>query len=136
LLEITVLGKPEPQGSTKAFIPKGWNRAVITTDNRKLKPWRQDVATLAQIEMAATGHEVTSGPVAVHMVFYFAKPKSASKKVVHKTTKPDADKLVRGIFDALTGIVFADDSQVVDHSAKKLFGLPERAEIQVVELAN
>ncbi len=38
-VKFTVYGRPVPQGSTRSFIPKGWTRAVITTDNKKLKPW-------------------------------------------------------------------------------------------------
>lgn len=33
-VSFTVLGTPQPQGSAKGFVPKGWTRAVITTDNK------------------------------------------------------------------------------------------------------
>ena len=134
-VSFTVLGHPQPQGSARAFVPKGWTRAVVTSDNSKLKPWRQDVSAHAMEARAKAGYEEpTLQAVSVVVTFFFDRPKSASKKVVHKTTKPDVDKLARGILDSLTGIVFKDDSQVIEISCRKHFGCPERAEIWVGEV--
>ncbi len=41
MIEFTVYGVPIPQGSTKAFVPKGWTRPVVTHDSARTKPWRQ-----------------------------------------------------------------------------------------------
>jgi Holliday junction resolvase RusA-like endonuclease len=133
MISFTVFGTPIPQGSTKAFIPKGWTRAVITTDNKKLKPWRQQVSQAAMAALAdAQGEMIPRGsPVQVVVHFFFAKPKSAKKATMEKTTKPDLDKLERALYDSLTGILFEDDSQIVLSCAQKAFGLPERTEIRV-----
>ncbi len=124
-IDFTVAGVPQPQGSAKAFIPKGWNRAIITSDNKKLKPWRQEIAAMAQEAMKRVSDipnwHVTEGPVEVTCYFYFQKPKSTKKSVTQKITKPDIDKLLRGVLDALTGIVFRDDAQVVGVQCYKLF---------------
>ncbi len=126
-IDFTVAGVPQPQGSAKAFIPRGWKRAIITSDNAKLKPWRQEIAAMARSamvrgSMAAGGFEIpTEQAVEVACYFYFQKPKSASRKVTRKITKPDIDKLLRGVLDALTGIVFRDDAQVVGVQCYKLF---------------
>ena len=50
------------------------------------------------------------------------------------TTMPDIDKLARCALDALTGIVFRDDAQIVDLHATKRYGEPERAELTIREL--
>jgi crossover junction endodeoxyribonuclease RusA len=126
----TVIGTPRPQGSSRAFIPKGWSRPVITTDNQKLKPWRQEIASTAQsLNVPMFDRSV---PVEITMNFYFSRPASAKKRR-GMTVKPDIDKLVRGIFDSLTGILFEDDSQIVEHHARKHYGGPERVEIRVQE---
>jgi crossover junction endodeoxyribonuclease RusA len=132
-LQFTVFAKPEPQGSTRAFIPKGWNRAIITTDNAKLKPFRQEVAQTALAAMHEHGAQMAARgvPIALTLGFFFDKPKSVRKSVHRKTTKPDLDKLARAALDALTGIVYADDSQVDECHATKSFGSPVRLEIQV-----
>lgn len=130
VIKFTVTGIPQPQGSARAFVPKGWKRAIITSDNKTLKPWRQDVADMAKRAMDSHSILARPGAVTVSVDFYFDRPKS-QKKATHKTTKPDLDKTLRAIFDSLTGIVFEDDSQITACSATKGFGQPARAEIRV-----
>ena len=130
-ISFSVLGYPEPQGSLKAVTPKGRNYTALISDNADLKPWRQQVGTVALLAMRAAGFGVSSEAIALTLSFYFAKPKSASKRLVEKITRPDCDKLERAILDSLTGIVYRDDAQVVRVIKSKTFGLPERAEIGV-----
>lgn len=132
-LQFTVFGKPEPQGSSRAFIPKGWTRAVITSSNPKLKSWRQELAKAA---LLACCHAKESDfpihhriAVQVALQFFFAPPKKVNTK--EKTTRPDVDKLMRAALDGMTGIVYHDDSQVAHAQISKCFGLPERVEIYV-----
>lgn len=129
-IQFTVLGIPQPQGSTRAFMRPGMKFPVVTSDNAKNKPWRQETASFAL--MAMTG-EPWEGAISLIVDFYFDRPKS-QKKALYKTTKPDVDKLARSIGDALTGIVFRDDSQVVQLTCRKAYGSPARAEIQVRQL--
>lgn len=132
-LKFTVEGVPIPQGSMKAFIPKNWDRPIITSDNAKLKPWRKLVSQLAGLEMRKRDY-IQIGkniPVRLTLSFYFEKPKSV--KTIDKVTKPDLDKLIRSCGDSLTGIVYEDDSQVTEIVAKKLYGSPSRVEIEVQE---
>ena len=70
-------------------------------------------------------------PMSITVAFFFDRPKSTKKSVRHKVTKPDIDKLARSILDALTGIAFADDSQVTELHVSKGFGSPARAEIAI-----
>jgi Holliday junction resolvase RusA-like endonuclease len=58
--------------------------------------------------------------VMVSMRFEFQRPKSRAKDK-WKTTAPDTDKLVRSIFDSLTGTVIVDDAQVVSLFAEKFY---------------
>lgn len=131
-IKLIVYGTPRPQGSTRGFIPKGWNRPIITTDNKKLKPWRQEVSgAAADLNVAPFEAHV---PLAIRLDFYFDRPKSSSiKKRPGMTVKPDGDKLVRAIFDSLKGILYDDDAQIVSHRARKHYGGPERVEIELKE---
>jgi crossover junction endodeoxyribonuclease RusA len=132
-LTFTVFGTPAPQGSMKAFMPKGGRFPVVTADNSKTKPWRQQVAGTALAEIARTGWEPKqSGPVFIEASFYFEKPKSAKKSEISKTTKPDLDKCARAILDSLTGIAFKDDAQVTSLLTWKGFGSPARVEIGII----
>lgn len=65
------------------------------------------------------------GPAAVSLEFSVPKPKSAPKKrdvLPHK--RPDLDKLVRAALDAMSGVAFRDDAQIVDITATKRYGTP------------
>jgi Holliday junction resolvase RusA-like endonuclease len=132
-ISFTVIGTPQPQGSSRAFVPKGWTRAIITSANSKLKPWRQEIAGTAQVAMNESKIGLLENvPLAIEAAFFFDKPKSAKKSLLHKITKPDADKLLRGLLDALTGIVFKDDAQIVQCIVRKGFGVPSRVEVSVM----
>lgn len=132
IVSFTVYGVPMPQGSMRSFVPKGATRAIITSDNKKLKPWRQEISLTALVAMRDTLPAPREVGIEIYVDFFFDKPKSTSKKVIHKTTKPDLDKLLRGVLDALTGVAYVDDSQVIRSGQSKQFGSPARAEIKVV----
>ena len=117
----------------RAYQPKGLKHPVLISDNKKLKPWRQEIAGMADTIMQEKGFTCMKRKIAVvvEAIFFFAKPKSVPKKVLSKTTKPDVDKLARATLDAVTGIVFEDDSQVTDLITRKRFGMPERMNVHI-----
>lgn len=113
-----VAGTPIPQGSKTAYVVKG--RAVIADANRaKLKPWRAEVARVAE---ATWGDRAPlAGAVRVEAVFVFERPKSARRP--HPSVKPDADKLTRALLDGVTDAgCWADDSQVTQLDIEKVYG--------------
>jgi len=130
ICKFTVLGKPQPQGSHRAFTPKGARFPVITDSNRNLKQWRDLTSVVAQ-DYAKP--DLCDGPVRLRVDFFFQRPKSLPKKVQDHLKKPDLSKLIRSIEDSLTNIIWGDDSQVVEILATKSYGTP-RAEIEVTQL--
>jgi Holliday junction resolvase RusA-like endonuclease len=131
-LKITIYGDAQPQGSMRAFTPKGARFPVLISDNTKLKPWRQQVAATALSEMEAQSVSMIlrPEPVSITVTFFFDRPKSV-KKSAAKITKPDLDKLLRGTLDGLKGVAYEDDAQVTDSVAKKRYGAPARTEIML-----
>jgi crossover junction endodeoxyribonuclease RusA len=127
----TVYGKPQPQGSTRAFLSGG--KVNTTSANKNLKPWRQQLTDTAFAECGGIPYSGNGNEaICVTMTFYFDRPKSAKKRRM-PTVKPDVDKLIRAILDSLTGICYRDDAQVVQVAALKFYGGPERVEITVQE---
>lgn len=122
MISFTAIGKPEPQGSARAFVPKGWSRAVITSDNPKNKNWRATVHIAARKALKAAKGQLFDGPVKVSAIFYLPRPKALKGEKPH-TTRPDADKLTRSILDAMTGVLYADDGQVVELDISKRYAL-------------
>jgi Holliday junction resolvase RusA-like endonuclease len=125
VITFDVLGTPVTQGSTKAFVVG--KRAIVTHDKRKpLMDWRGDIAHAAA--NASCGQFAARGvPVTVVATFRLQRPKSAPKRVTSPTTKPDLDKLSRSLLDALTGVLWADDSQVELLHVTKRFAAIEEA---------
>lgn len=121
-IRFTVYGVAQPQGSAKAFIPKGWSRPVITSDNKGLKAWRHLVADAAsQALQASPEPRCFDGPVQVVAAFYLPRPKSLAKRPMSHITKPDVDKLARSLGDALSGVLYNDDRQVVQLKVTKAY---------------
>jgi len=112
-----VTGVAKPKGSMKAFIPKGWNRPVLTSTSSSVKTWEQTIRHVAQDHANA----YTTDPVRVRLRFALPRPKSLSRHVCSHTKRPDVDKLARACLDALTGILWHDDSQVTSLTAIKTY---------------
>jgi Holliday junction resolvase RusA-like endonuclease len=71
------------------------------------------------------------GPIRVRLSFVMPRPAATPKRRTPPAIKrPDIDKLTRAVNDALSGICWRDDSQVVDQHATKR--LAERDEVSGV----
>jgi Holliday junction resolvase RusA-like endonuclease len=147
-----VLGEAEPAGSKKAFVPlhpktkqpyrrPGGGIVVSVVDaNPHSKGWKKRVAKIAHDECGAP---LLTGPLKVTLVFYRERPQShfgvsglnkSGREAPFPITKPDAGKLARGTIDAMTGVMYVDDAQIVEEIAIKRYGTPPRAEITVEEV--
>ena len=145
-VEFTVLGRPQPAGSKRAFmIRKGGKPTgvAVTDDAKKSRPWKDSVAAAAHEHL--NGRPPLTGPLLLEVDFYVARPAGhfgtgRNRDVVRPAAprfpavRPDATKLVRAVEDALTGLVWRDDAQVVIQTVRKRYGHPERAEIFVQEV--
>lgn len=62
-----------------------------------------------------------SGPVSVHVCVFRELPRSRPKRVESEadTFKPDVDNIAKNVLDALNGIAWDDDSQVVELLVRK-----------------
>ena len=119
-LAVTVLGTPVPQGSMKSLGP----RRMVHSNAEKLRPWRDTVSWHVRQNMADLGLQPFEGPVALTATFVLPRPKSAAKSRWAPDRKPDGDKLLRGLFDAITaGGGWVDDAQVVSCSWSKVYPL-------------
>ena len=133
---------PQPQGSMRGFVLPGKNgqkaRAILTSDNSKLKPYRSEVTRSAMLALSEAGvAEPFAGkhvPVSLVLDFYLDRPASIPKKRKEMVVRPDLSKLVRSTEDAMTGVLYADDAQVVELSVRKHYGSPERVEVSVAVL--
>jgi Holliday junction resolvase RusA-like endonuclease len=147
-LRITVVGTPRPQGSKRPVRNKHTGRIHMVESSERLPDWRADIRDAA---MRAVDGVPTSAywerPLVVGIWFTIARPKNhylpantrrAAPELrpdapKHPAGKPDTDKLLRAVLDALTGLVWRDDAQVVDILARKVYGERPGADITVSE---
>lgn len=122
-LEFWVYGEPVPKGSTKSFYIKKIGRTVTTDSNPETKKWQARIAEEAQKAQDVAHMFSTEKNVGyvVECWFYTQKPKSKPKWWRFWTTRPDIDKLARAVLDGLTGVIIADDSQVIDLLSHKRY---------------
>ena len=117
-IEFFVPGIPQPQGSKRGFVSANGKVSMVESA-AGVKPWRSDVKVFAAEAM--TGHPLLTGPVYLHCDFVMKRPASTPKTrpTPPATKKPDLDKLLRAIGDALKGTVYAEDSLIVNLSGTK-----------------
>jgi len=119
--------------------PRGWARARTQgarffTDT-KTRSEKQAVAAWAM----EAGARIMEGPVEVRLTAYLRIPKSASKKlranmlahIERPTKKPDGDNLAKLALDALNGVCWNDDVQVVDLTVRKFWSDEPRLVVEI-----
>jgi Holliday junction resolvase RusA-like endonuclease len=142
-VHFTVLGKPQPAGSKSAYLNPKTGKINVSDSNKKSRPWKQQVAGAAADQV----EEVWTGPLALTVAFYVARPKGhyrtgrnagllRDSAPVWPTTKPDTTKLLRAVEDALIGVLYRDDAQVVKQVVSKHYAddVPERCVVIVSRL--
>lgn len=118
-----VLGQSIPQGSTKSFYIKKLNRVVTTHGNKSTDSWRLRIATEAQKAQAdhLFYNSDKTQAYTVTCEFVMERPRSTPKKIIFDTKRPDLDKLIRSVLDAITDVLIPDDAQVVGLKASKRY---------------
>jgi crossover junction endodeoxyribonuclease RusA len=126
-MTFTIYGAPATKGSSVSFL--GENGKVVTKpDCKNLAAWSQAVAWAARgarVPLAPTGT-----PVAVRAIFQSVRPKRQQQRR-YPVVRPDLDKTARALLDALAGIGFADDCQVVRLWLDKVYGDDVRTTVTV-----
>jgi Holliday junction resolvase RusA-like endonuclease len=130
MVTLRVLGKPATKGSTVSFVGTG-GRVVTKTDSARLVPWTDAVRWAAR-EAGMTLTSTAAVPGAVAITFVCVKPKATKR--AHPIVRPEIDKWTRAALDALTGMAYHDDAQVVRLTAEKRYGEAWVTAITVSEL--
>lgn len=137
-----VPGVPAPAGS-KRFVghSKKTGRAIlIDASGVRGTNWRIDVKWCAKEQLLAGKEAMPHGvPLFLGVTFTMPRPKYHFRKdgalkpnaPTYHTTTPDATKLLRAIEDAITGILWHDDSQIALQHVTKVYGSTTGAEITI-----
>lgn len=116
VLNVRVFGLPVAQGRPRAFkTPSGQVRVF---DPAQSRDWKRTV--LAQVLPLRPAVPLDE-PLGLSLTFYLPRPKSAPKRVTLPTTRPDTSNMLKAVEDALLGVIFRDDSLLVDIIARKRY---------------
>jgi len=137
ILNLTIQGKPATQGSK---IPMPGKRFGVKDSCKELPAWRHYVALEARKKYR--DHIVRDRPLSMTLIFVRPRPKSHLRKngavkptaPKYPTTRPDSIKMARAIEDALAGVIYHDDSQIVKHEILKIYGNRYETTIRVEEV--
>jgi Holliday junction resolvase RusA-like endonuclease len=121
LIKFGVEGTPIPQGSMRHI----GNGRMIHSRATELATWRALIANAAK----SAGCKPIDSPIIISMRFRLKRPKTVKRDL--PTVPPDLDKLVRGVLDGLTDTAYADDSQVIDIRASKVYSDAPGVDIEI-----
>lgn len=139
-VEFDVFGVAKPAGSKRAFMRPGMAHPSVVDANPLSREWKNLVADKAALEMGED--PPLDGPLKLGITFYMPRPKShyGSGRNVNivklsappfPTSMPDLTKLTRAVEDAMTGIVYRDDAQIVVQMILKRYAERPHAHILV-----
>lgn len=128
MISFFVYGRPRSKGSLRAMTSRTTGRVImIESGNKNLSAWMKAVKATAVEQWP---HGPSREAISLEVRFDFQFPK---KKRVHHVVRPDLDKLLRAVLDSLTGIIYADDSQVTQCRISKGYALCSGVTISVRE---
>lgn len=134
----TVMGEPRGKQRAKTYRHGNFTKTVtpeqtVVYENlialeyrRQCKDFRFEDKSMLEITIEA----------------YFSIPKSVSKKnralmlerVLRPVKKPDGDNIIKVVCDALNGLAYHDDAQIVDMVARKYYAESPKLVISIKEV--
>lgn len=133
IIKFKIPGKVEPQGRPRAT---GRGKFIRMYDPPKSKKYKEYVKEVAK-EYAPP--EPLEQPLRVRMIISRKYLKSWTKRkrrqaedgVLLPITRPDLSNLCKGIEDALNGLIWKDDSQVIELSLSKIYDEEDYALVEI-----
>lgn len=136
---LTVFEVPVAKARPRVAVRNGKAHGYTPTKTQQAE-WQ-----IRQAWMAQHGAVPATGPVGLVVTAFLKMPSSMPKKrrlTAQPTPRPDIDNYIKTVLDALNGVAFLDDSQVVHLIAQKayvrpslLLGLPDEAALPRWEIA-
>ena len=135
-MKFTIPGVPVGKGRPKFSTFNG--QAVAYTPEKTV-----NYENLVKLSFQASGEKPFDRETQLKAIIlaYFPIPKSTSKKKREKmqtdlilpTKKPDTDNIAKAILDALNGVAYYDDAQVVELHVVKKYSDEPRAEVMIID---
>lgn len=138
-MKFTVYQTPKAKQSARFRIGKlkSGKNFVMSYKDSKVKAKEKSIAEEVA-EQLPEGFKLIDQPMKMIVNFVTAYPKSWSKKKVeetyYKTSRSDLDNNLKLLGDSLEGVLFENDSYIVDLEAKKTYGEVSKIEFEIIIL--
>lgn len=144
-MKFTILGTPQPKQSARFRTVRAGEKTFVKSYQKKeVVENERNIAFDIKSKLPA-GFKPFDGPLKVTMLFVFPPLSSWPQKkmaqmnagaTIYKDKKPDIDNLQKSVCDAMQGVVYINDSQIVDMHCTKIFGPVPMIEIEVKQFEN
>lgn len=132
MIEFVVLGTPIAKGRPR------FTRAGRTYTPKATTQHEHQVRTAAAERFPFP----LSGALRLEVIAFMPIPRSLPKAereaallgMKRPATRPDADNIAKLIADALNGLAYQDDNQIVELEARKFYGVEPRTIVRVVRV--
>lgn len=133
-----------PANNTKRIVTnKKTNRPIIVDSVKGRSGYLKTIRLHASMTAAREDWKPDDDAVAVDYLFFFARPKCQMRTGRNAgkpkdsapddhTSRPDVINLIKPVEDALTGIVWIDDAQVVSITGRKFWAIDNRDSVVII----
>lgn len=131
-IAITIPGVPQGKGRPRYTCRSGFATAYTPPKTAAYERLVRQV-----YNSTCNGQKIESGAVATAIRAYYPVVKSTTKHMrarmlsgdVRPTKKPDGDNIAKVVLDALNGLAYKDDAQIVDLTVEKWYSDDPRVEV-------
>jgi Holliday junction resolvase RusA-like endonuclease len=132
-LAFTVRGAPQGKGRPRMSMRGGFARAYTPAKTRSYESLIAEAAVNA-------GAQIIDGPVKLYVTAHHEIPKSWSRQkrdeAAYGAIRPtgprnDLDNVLKAVSDALNGVAYKDDGQVVEVVASRFYSAVPRVDVYV-----
>lgn len=128
--------EPKPQLRTRAAFQHGHIHVYDPVVTRRFK---KQLKELAKVKMAERAQQPFDGPLVVIIRVYRAMQKSTPKRdqlpklngKLRPFVKPDVSNFVKSVEDSFNGVLWKDDSLIVQEFSEKYYSQHPHIEIEV-----
>jgi len=125
-IKFTVYGLPKPKARARTV--KLRNGKTVSYTPKKTEDWEDSIRLQA---LEHRQEPLWDEALIFEATFILPKPKSVPKKRIFPETKPDLDNLCKSVTDALEGLIYTNDSRIVDKVLRKRYGDAPGVEVRI-----
>jgi Holliday junction resolvase RusA-like endonuclease len=139
MMQIHFQVEGDPKGKGRPRFTRAGKFTRVYTDKQTLD-YEAVIKFFAAQAMGST--DLLETPVSVFLYIRHAVPQSYSKKrteaclsgLEQPCKKPDIDNIAKTYLDAMNGVIFKDDTQVIDLHVKKVYSAVPGVDVMVMEV--